>query len=43
MYDKDKQHTEFGIAPDYPVELTDEDTKKGIDTIIETARKLLAE
>ena len=43
MYDKDKQHTEFGIAPDYLVELTDEDTKKGIDTIIETARKLLAE
>ena len=43
MYDKDKQQTEFGIDPDYNVQLTDEDTMKGIDTIIETARKLLAE
>ena len=43
MYDKDKQQTEFGIDPDYNVQLTDEDTKKGIDTIIEAARKLLTE
>ncbi len=43
MYDKDKQQTEFGIEPDYNVQLTDEDTAKGIDSIIETARKLLAE
>ena len=43
MYDKDKQQTEFGIAPDYQVALDDEDVKKGFDTIIETARKLLAE
>ena len=43
MYDKDKQQTEFGIEPDYNVQLTDEDTAKGIDTIIEAARKLLRE
>ena len=43
MYDKDKQQTEFGIDPDYNVQLTDEDTMKGIDTIIEAARKLLTE
>ena len=43
MYDCDKQDTEFGIAPDYPVSLTDEDMAKGRDTIIETARRLLCE
>ena len=43
MYDKDKQQTEFGIDPDYYVQLSDEDTAKGIDTIIEAARKLLVE
>lgn len=43
MYDKDKLQTEFGIEPDYNVQLTDEDTEKGIDTIIEAARKLLVE
>ena len=43
MYDRDKQDTEFGIAPDYPVSLTDEDMSKGRDTIIETARRLLCE
>lgn len=43
MYDKGKQQTEFGIDPDYNVQLTDEDRAKGTDTIIETARKLLAE
>ena len=41
MYDRDKQDTEFGIAPDYPVSLTEEDMSKGRDTIIETARRLL--
>ena len=41
--DKNKQQTEFGIEPDYNVQLTDEDTRKGIDTIIEAARKLLVE
>ena len=43
MYDKDKQQTEFGIEPDYNVQLKDDDTAKGIDTIIEAARKLLSE
>ena len=42
MYDKNKQQTEFGIEPDYNVQLTDEDTMKGIDTIIEAARKIIA-
>ena len=41
-YDKDKQQTEFGIAPDYYVSLTDDDTLRGIDTIIEAARKIIA-
>lgn len=43
MYDKDKQQTEFGIAPDLSVNLTDEDTQRGIDTIIEAARKIIAD
>lgn len=41
MYDRDKQHTEFGIDPDYIVSLTDDDFARGVDTIIEAARKLL--
>ena len=41
MYDRDKQCTEFGIAPDYAVGLTDADFARGIDTVIETARRLL--
>ena len=40
MYDKDKQSTEFGIAPDYNVGLNDTDAARGIDSIIEFARKL---
>lgn len=43
MYDKDKQQTEFGIDPDLSVSLTDEDTQRGIDTIIEAARKIIAD
>ncbi len=43
MYDANRQHTEFGIDPDVPAALTDEATAQGIDLIIETARKLLAE
>ena len=42
MYDAQKQHTEFGIDPDIPAALNDESTAKGIDPIIETARKYLA-
>ena len=41
IYDKDKQSTEFGIEPDIKVDVTPEDFSKGIDTIIETARKCL--
>ena len=43
MYDKDKQSTEFGIDPNYNISLSDADILKGKDTIIEFARKLLAE
>lgn len=43
MYDRDRQSTEFGIEPDYNVSLTDADFKKGKDTIIEFARRLLNE
>ena len=43
MYDAQRQSTEFGIAPDYQVSLTEEDFKRGKDTIIEFARKLLGQ
>lgn len=43
MYDREGNCTEFGIAPDYSVSLTDEDFSRGEDTIIETARHLLVE
>ena len=36
-----KQITEFGIDPDYKVDLLQEDLLKNEDTIIEYARKLL--
>lgn len=39
MYDADKQSTEFGIDPDINVQLSETDLAKGIDTIIEAARK----
>ena len=41
MYVRDRQLTEFGIEPDYNVQLTDADFRKGKDTIIEFARDLL--
>lgn len=41
MYDKDKNSTEFGIAPHHDVAQTQEDFSKGRDTIIEFARQLL--
>ncbi|MDL2208508.1 S41 family peptidase [Parabacteroides sp. OttesenSCG-928-O15] len=37
MLDENKEHTEFGIAPDMPVSMTTEDAKEGKDTLIETA------
>lgn len=41
MYDRQKNCTEFGIDPDHSVGLTDGDFAKGMDTIIEYARKVL--
>lgn len=41
MLDVDKQHTEFGIDPDVSVSMTEEDIRKGRDTIIEAAIELL--
>ena len=43
MYDRNHQSTELGIDPDYFVGLKNEDFVKGRDTLIEFARKLLAE
>ncbi|WP_243348938.1 S41 family peptidase [Parabacteroides sp. FAFU027] len=43
MYDADKTQTEFGIDPDVNVQIKRSDTLKGLDTIIEEARKLIAE
>ena len=41
MYDRDRQSTEFGIAPDHQVALSAEDQAKGHDTLIEYARKMI--
>lgn len=41
MYDRNKQDTEFGIAPHHKVDLRSTDIEKGKDTIIEFARKLI--
>lgn len=41
MYDPDMNHIEFGVDPDIKVDMTSEDIMKGMDTIIETARKYL--
>lgn len=37
----EKQQIEFGIEPDYKVDMTDSDISKGIDTIIEKAREII--
>lgn len=42
MFDANMQHTEFGIEPDVKVDITSEDYSKSVDTIIETAIKLLS-
>lgn len=42
MYGPDMEQLEFGIEPDIHVNMTSEDMNRGIDTIIETARKELA-
>ena len=41
IYDPEMNHLEFGIEPDIKINMTSEDMQKGIDTIIETARKQL--
>lgn len=41
MCDAHLQPTEFGVDPDYEVQLTDADFQKGEDTIIEFARRLM--
>ncbi|MBR5436917.1 MAG: peptidase S41, partial [Muribaculaceae bacterium] len=41
MYDRNRQSTEFGIAPDHPVALSAEDQAKDLDTLIEYARKMI--
>ncbi len=41
MLDQNRQHTEFGVAPDVQVDMTASDHQNGHDTIIETARKML--
>lgn len=43
MFDPDMNHLEFGILPDIRVDMTSEDMQRGVDTIIETARKYLKE
>ena len=40
-FDRDMNHTEFGISPDIKIDMTTEDMLKGIDTIIEAARQHL--
>lgn len=40
MFDRNRQSTEFGIDPDISVSLSEGDSRQGIDTLIETARKL---
>lgn len=37
----DKQQIEFGIDPDVKVDMTEEDKARGLDTLIEAARRLL--
>lgn len=41
-YDAQRQSIEFGIDPDYRMDITDADFARGRDTIIEFARQLLA-
>ena len=41
MYDGNMEQTELGIEPDIKVDISSEDLQRGIDTIIETARKHL--
>ena len=42
-YDKDKQHTEFGIEPDVAMSMSGADIAQKKDTYIEQARIFLSE
>lgn len=37
MTDAEGRHTEFGIAPDHHIDITDDDYQRGVDTILEYA------
>ncbi|MDO5523701.1 MAG: S41 family peptidase [Bacteroidia bacterium] len=41
IYNVDKEHIEFGIEPDIRVFMSESDTSKGRDTIIERARQVI--
>jgi hypothetical protein len=41
-YDTQMNQIEFGIAPNVKVDLSNDDVQKGVDTLIEAARKFLA-
>ena len=43
MYDRDQRCTEDGIVPDVKASQTDSDFRRGRDTIIEAARKLVSQ
>ena len=43
LLDREMKHTESGILPDVKTDITPEDYARGTDTILETARRLLAE
>ena len=40
-FDAEKNHIEFGVAPDIRVDMKEEDLKAGVDTYIEAARKFI--
>jgi hypothetical protein len=43
MFNAEKQHIEFGVDPDVEVMMSEADANKKIDTIIETARRIIEE
>jgi C-terminal processing protease CtpA/Prc len=43
IYNAQMEHIEFGIDPDVKVDISSEDYQRGVDTIIEEARKWLYE
>ncbi len=41
IYNVRRQHTEFGIEPDVKAALSDDDVQRGVDSIIEAARRVI--